>query len=51
MSSHLEAHQLSTAVADEEEDVEGLEGQRLDDEQVGGQIASAWLAYSPDFGA
>jgi hypothetical protein len=36
MSSHLEVDQLSTAVADEEEDVEGLEGQGLDDEEVGG---------------
>ena len=36
MSLHLEVHQLSTAVADEEEDIEGLEGQGLDDEEVGG---------------
>ena len=33
--SHLEMDQLATAVADEEEDVEGLEGESLGDEEVG----------------
>jgi hypothetical protein len=37
MSSHLEVDQLSTAVTDEKEDVDGLEGQGLDDEEVGGR--------------
>jgi hypothetical protein len=36
MSSHLEVGQLATSVADEKEDVEGLEGQGLDDKEVGG---------------
>jgi hypothetical protein len=35
MGSHLEMDQLATSVADEEEDVEGLEGQGLDDKEVG----------------
>ena len=35
MGGHLEVDQLATAVADEEEDVEGLEGQGLDDKEVG----------------
>ena len=36
MRCYLEVDQLAPAVADEEEDVEGLEGQGLDDEEVGG---------------
>jgi hypothetical protein len=35
MGGHLEMDQLATAVADEEEHVEGLEGQGLDDKEVG----------------
>src|SRR5260221_6166146 len=35
MGGHLEVDQLTTAMADEEEDVEGLEGQGLDDKEVG----------------
>jgi hypothetical protein len=35
MGSHLEMDQMATSVADEEEDEEGLEGQGLDDKEVG----------------
>ena len=35
IGSHREVDQLATSVADEEEDVEGLEGQGLDDKEVG----------------
>jgi hypothetical protein len=35
MRCYLEVDQLASAVADEEEDVEGLEGPGLDDEEVG----------------
>src|SRR5450756_754199 len=36
MGSHFEVGQLATPMTDEEDDVERLEGQRLDDEEVGG---------------
>jgi len=35
MGGHLEVDELATAMADEEEDVEGLEGKGLDDKEVG----------------
>ncbi len=47
MSRDLEVEQLAASVADEEEDVEGLEGQGLDDEEVrpgGGRLAKARTA-------
>jgi hypothetical protein len=36
MGGHFEVDQLATPMTDEEDDVERLEGQRLDDEEVGG---------------
>ena len=36
MAGNLEVDQLATAVANEEEDEEGLERQGLDDKEVGG---------------
>src|SRR6266540_7330536 len=35
MGGHLEVDELTTAVADEEEDVEGPEGEGLNDKEVG----------------
>src|SRR5450759_5706258 len=36
MGGHVEMDKLATPMTDEEDDVERLEGQRLDDEEVGG---------------
>jgi hypothetical protein len=36
MGTYLEVKQLTAVVADEEDGLEGLEGQGLDDEEVGG---------------
>jgi hypothetical protein len=36
MAGHVDVDKLATPMTDEEDDVEGLEGQGLDDKEVGG---------------
>ena len=52
MVGHLEVDELASAVAYEEEDVEGLEGESLDDEEVGGShhFERDWPGTCASFG-